>query len=674
MAKNDVIPIGQVYLIIILLTITACSRKNNTLLDKSLGEAGNNRPELEKVLDHYKNDALKLEAAQYLIANMSGLSSQNKQLTEICSPFYDEYDSLAKEYDYEMNKERGEKVDSLWNLFAGRHAQLRGLPHQPDLENIAAAQLISEIDLVFNAWKGNIYTRDCSFEEFCEYILPYRRMDGLHIDEARKTFYEKHHADYFTTPGKDMIDEADSLLYQYRHLTYSRYWVPRMPILSASAFEYLRHGACEHRCWYNSLLFSSLGMAVAIDFVPLWGNRNNGHSWNVLIREGKSHAFEPYWDDDRWKYKRIYNNETFDYTYGRFRLAKVYRYSYKEHIDGPIADKRVKSEDIPDLFNNTRKKDVSHEYFDTVHVTVQLKNILKNTYYAYLCVLGYHQWRPVQWGKIKKDRVTFQGMGKDIVYLPCYYKNGSLIHAGEPFLLNREGEIETFTTDRSDTEELYIKHYTGAPQHHRNKSNNISIEQTTIYGSLSPAFSEGDTIVILPDTIEVYNKEIGSRYGRPVRYIRISLPHRKVSFSNLAFYYKNAEREEKKIETPTLIHPPDSTENGEIASYIFDQYIATGYQRELDRDYIDIDLGSEYSISSICFAPYFASGLKKEKIFELFYWNEGWQYLDIQEGSDKHLIFKNVPKGALLLLRHQDIYAIPETRPFIYRGNEVLWY
>ncbi len=262
----------------------------------------------------------------------------------MCS-FYGEYGALAKEYNYTMNADRGRKIDSLWHTFSTRNPQLRNLPLQLDLETISAGQLISEIDLAFKAWQENVYSKDCNFDEFCEYILPYRRSNGLIIDNAREKFYNRHKEQYFTQPGNDMINEADSLLYEYRHLTHSQFWGgTQIPVPSASTFEYLRHGLCEHRCWYNSLLFSSLGMAVAVDFVPAWGNRNNNHTWNVLIKGGKSYAFEPFWDNDRWKYKQIYNNETFDYDWGgRFRLAKVYRQSFKNFPEGPITDKKSTS-------------------------------------------------------------------------------------------------------------------------------------------------------------------------------------------------------------------------------------------------------------------------------------------------------------------------------------------
>ena len=200
----------------------------------------------------------------------------------------------------------------------------------------------------------------------------------------------------------------------------------RIPVLRAETFERLRYGLCMHRCWYNSVLLSSLGMPVAVDFVPTWGNRNNSHTWNVLMINGRSYAFEAFWDNDRWKYKRIYNNRDIDHLWGRFRLPKVYRYTYSNHIEGPVADGKVSKEDIPLLFLNVKKKDVSAEYFEPHDVTLVLTEPApEDARYAYLAVFGSGQWHPVQWGRIEKGgSVTFRGMGKDIVYLPVYYKNG----------------------------------------------------------------------------------------------------------------------------------------------------------------------------------------------------------------------------------------------------------
>lgn len=91
-----------------------------------------------------------------------------------------------------------------------------------------------------------------------------------------------------------------------------------------------------------------------------------------------------------------------------------------------------------------RRKDVSSEYFETQDVRVVLNTDSINPIpgYAYLSVYNYQDWIPVQWGKIKGQQVTFDKMGKDIVYLPTYYAKGKSIPAGQPFWLKSDGTLQ----------------------------------------------------------------------------------------------------------------------------------------------------------------------------------------------------------------------------------------
>ena len=125
---------------------------------------------------------------------------------------------------------------------------------------------------------------------------------------------------------------TDSLHRMYSDLMHNNWAAASMPIYNAASFEQVKRGSCDDKAWYNCLMMSALGMGVAIDFVPEWGNRAGGHSWNSLVVGGETYPFEPFWDDDRWKYKRIYNNECFDLLWGKFRLPKVYRRTFEHHF------------------------------------------------------------------------------------------------------------------------------------------------------------------------------------------------------------------------------------------------------------------------------------------------------------------------------------------------------
>lgn len=355
-----------------------------TSLDIALQSAENNREELERVLRHYQNsptDSLKYKAACFLIENMPASSGSTLQSLAAFSPLYEDYDSINRIYDFRSTSEWGKKIDGLYK----KYPHLLHAPYgTEDLSSIKSEYLMQEIDRSFEVWKRNVYSSKSSFDDFCEYILPYRRLNGLVADNARDTFYHRHIEKYYTRKGRDWLEETDSLLHEYSHLTHSDFWGAQIPVLNAETFEYLRHGLCIHRCWYNSLLLSSLGMPVAIDLVPAWGNRNSSHTWNVLLLDGQSYAFEAFWDNDRCKYKRIYNNSVSDSLWGKFRLPKIYRHTYSNHLEGPVADSGVDRNDIPPFFRNIKMMDVSAEYFEPHDVTVTLTEPCpENARYAY---------------------------------------------------------------------------------------------------------------------------------------------------------------------------------------------------------------------------------------------------------------------------------------------------
>lgn len=632
---------------------------------EALSLAGNNRAELEKVLEHYKEDSLKLAAARFLIGNMPGAYGYDAAMLEHYAPFYDEYDSLARIYEYQTGTEWGQKVDSLWADFD--HTRRFTQARRNDLEGMKAGVLIDEIELAFTAWESNVYAQNCSFRDFCEYILPYRRLNGLIIDDARKEFYRRHSKDYFIQQGKDWQQEIDSLLYEYHHLTHSAFWGTQIPVWTAGTFEKMRHGLCMHRCWYNSLLLSSLGMPVAIDFVPAWGNRNNSHAWNVVIIGGQSYAFEAFWDEDRWKYKRIYNNRTKDEMWGKFRLPKVYRHTYSTHIEGPLSDKEVDAGDIPPLFCNFKKKDVSSEYFETADVTVELtEKVPEGAKYAYLAVWGYQAWHPVQWGKIEECKALFCGMGKDIVYLPVYYRKGVLVPAAVPFRLKEDGEVVKLV-GTANKARMAIRSVTGAPDYLLNKEYMGKMQGLRIFGR-SEDKPDGE-LCVWKDSLALersYKAVVGDK---AYRYIRLVLPREDIALGELAFYSG-----EERIKGASIITPLRSVRTNEVSEMLFDGLDATVYWGKTQDRIVDIDLGTACRITKIGLAPYLPSQLASPDEFELFYWKNGWVTLGTKKATDSgYLVFDPVPEGVLMMLKNRRWPAKSSERIFIYEDGAVIW-
>ena len=673
----------NVPLLVLFILIVSCTKQLSRMeqaliltgenrLEQVLILAGENRSELEKVLDHYKRDdqdSLKYKAAVFLIENMPGsFSSDNKQLA-IYEPFYKQCSDLDSIFAGDLTIDRRMLIDSLWTKFVSKtHTANKYIQ---DIKYIKSDIIISEIDLSFKAWNNNLYTKNGSFNDFCEYILPYNRYNGLIIDSARFVFFDRHSDIFFSNTGENFIDETDSLLYLYRHIEYSQFNGMSIPILNANSLEILKNGLCEHRCWFNSLMLSSLGMPAAMDFVPGWGNKNGIHAWNVIIIDGISYAFEPFWDDDRWKYKSIYNNITSDSIWGKFRLPKVYRSTYSINIDGPLTDKRVNYGDIPQLFRNIKKKDVSDEYFNTIDVTIEFaESVPKNCYYSYLCVFNKNSWIPVQWGEIKDNKAEFKAMGSDIVYMPVFIYKGRTLYATSPFLLKENGEKEFFET-KDLNNRVAVKLLSGVYRHNNNLQNFGLMSGTIITGSMSQDFSDCDTICILPECKDYYSNEINVTNNKAYQFIRVFLPKDTLALHDLSFFEKTPSGIQKISKLSFSSKPDDISANGEYPELIFDDYKSTGFKSTKPLPYVDIDLGKPSEIIRLEFTPYIDSEFDEDIAFQLLFWKNGWQLVGELNGSNKHLIFENVPENGLFKVFTK---GNSTSRIFTYKNNEVIWH
>lgn len=648
-----------------MLLLASCTQKS--ALDKTLSSAKENRSELQEVLKHYANDSLKLEAAKFLISNMPGAYTSDSSLQTVYAPFYEIYDNIRKKYNYEINKKCGEEIDSLWQVFCFVHSDELIAKSISDAEHLKASAIISEIELAFKAWKGNVYTQNYSFHEFCEYILPYRRENGLVIDNSRDRYYQRHHKDFYTIHGKDVIEETDSLLFLYKDIVHSPYHVPLIPILNASTFEKIKTGTCEQRCWFNSLLLSSLGMATTIDFVPIWGNRNGGHSWNVIIVNGVSYAFEAFWDDDRWKYKRIYNNKSYDSLWGKFRLPKVYRKTFSNHTEGPMSDSRIAREDIPPLFLNEKKKDVSSEYFETQSVRVELNTDSTSPIpsYTYLSVYNYQNWIPVQWGKTEDKQVTFGKMGKDIVYLPTYYINGKSIPAGKPFWLKSDGTLQILFSN-GEKEQVVIRNFAGQVPFNENRKNLTSLKGSELWGMKNG--KKNKLLYTINDTLQIEHRLFNICASTSHRFLRLYLPSTDIALGELSFYSAD-----KQIKNVQITSPLTRYNENENPGMLIDGFSDTAFCGEAPKGYIDFDLNNKYALSAIGLTPYIRSWLGKSNTYELSYWENEWRPVERKEGSGSYLVFDNVPRKALLRLSHRDKMVQEHHRIFLYENGKIIW-
>ena len=83
------------------------------------------------------------------------------------------------------------------------------LPKVYDAQVITSNYLIENIDLAFKVWKKYPWNRSLDFDDFCEFILPYR-IDNEPLSSWRKLYYEHY------TPILDSLYHGEDVVYACR--------------------------------------------------------------------------------------------------------------------------------------------------------------------------------------------------------------------------------------------------------------------------------------------------------------------------------------------------------------------------------------------------------------------------------------------------------------------------
>jgi hypothetical protein len=543
-----------------------------------------------------------------------------------------------------------------------------------DTKYVRSDYLITNTEEAYTVWKNNPYKDSISFDIFCEYILPYRLINGTCIEDWRSKFMNLHFnyvKNIYPVPIKNLVD---SILLKYKDFIHTYEILPDYPFLKLSDLYISKRGDCKTRCWFNSMLFASVGIPVAIDFIPAWGNRNDKHQWNALLFNGKTYPFEPFWEDNKWKYKELYNNKSSDLQYGDYRLPKVFRHVYSSISDGPMKDPGESVDNIPPNLRDINIKDVSSEYFETSNINIPLKKIPSNIHYVYLCVFNADNLIPVFWGKIHKNVAEFKEMGRDIIYVPIYYKEGCMMPASPAFQLTRKGAIKYLKPNKSTYSVKLQRKYPIYPY-------KLEWAKMLIGGKFQGAnrsdFKDvNDLFVIkdIPDFI-LQNKDVES--AQKYRYVRFMFAKQK--YGNLAEIKFYGEKGKKKVELKG--EPICFNElNKNIMFQALDNNMTTfilDYMPGRKTDYlypwwVGLKFDSPKKIISIGFCPRNdTNNILIGSTYELFFWNNEWISLGKQEAIENELVYKKVPQNAILLLKCLD--GGIEERIFTFENGTQVW-
>jgi hypothetical protein len=414
----------------------------------ALDSAGSNHGELEKVLSHYSSakDSLELQAAFFLIGNMEGhsyvtyaLQDTNKKEFSFNVLDYKDYNTLQSEF------------DTLENHYGTLDFEKKEIVY--DLKTITADFLIKQIDYSFKAWLEKPWAKNLSFEQFCEYVLPYRGSNEP-LENWREYFWEKYKGlEKKMTNSSDPIEAAKLINNDVKSwFTFDPryYYHPTDQGLSEMLKNHL--GRCEDMTNVAIYAMRANGLAVTADYTPFWANAGNNHAWNAIVTpDGKVIPFMGA-EANPGEY-HLWN-----------KLAKVYRQTFDKQKQNLVFQQRNQKE-IPGWLKGKSYKDVTRDYEEVCDVPVNFdKGIPDSVDIAYICVFNDGEWQPIHWGRIKNSTTVFTDMGKAIAYLPALYLNGKVVPYSEPFILRSDCSVQTIQGDEKKTVALILTSTTARTQ------------------------------------------------------------------------------------------------------------------------------------------------------------------------------------------------------------------
>jgi hypothetical protein len=417
-------------------------------LDPIFKMAGSNQSELKKVIRHYSwfaSDSLKRKAAIFLIENMDAHYSYQSDEWEKCQV---ELDTLFKKEHEESRLKHG--FDSIYQKY-----DLSNVRYVSDLNLINAKFLIKCIDAAFEKWKSP-YAKHLRFDEFCEYLLPYR---GGHepLVDWRKEFNKQYIPEMLSTikKSKDSVSSVD-ICEALRELKdgYLNYLQKDVPDYNVHMLLSARVASCKEYSLKILLAARCIGLPVVLDFTPQWATRSIGHEWNALITwEGKPLSFGIKDNCKLGMHVELIPDRI---------ASKVYRQTFAKQ-KGSLGSIHG-LEEIPPTLASPCMKDVTKDYYSTVDVPVKFNfKAPGHNHFAYLAVFNNKDWIPISWAKIMNGEAIFKDLHKGILCVPGYYFKKQFIPSAYPVKIDSLGVISIIKPDLKNTQKLVLsrKYQTG---------------------------------------------------------------------------------------------------------------------------------------------------------------------------------------------------------------------
>ena len=631
-----VIKIG--FLIALVICIIGLRKENNTFLDEALVLAEENRPELEKVLRHYSSrpqDSLKLKAATFLIENMPGHYSYKNN--EFLTPFYNEIEAAVDTaYDNMTNKKIIEEISR-------KYISNKANQTVWDCHIITARYLIDNIERAFKVWEKGEWATHVTFDDFCEYILPYKSVELQPLDNWREYAQEMvkgdldtlHYCDLYKNSAYHASTTVSKEIIKLNKQELPMGGIKSIPIKNIKTLAKMPFGTCNDYSILAMAVMRSKGIPVMEDFTPQWPFQPQSHSWNiVLLNKGKNMVFSAGSSNPG----ELHNPDA--------KMAKVFRNCYA--INREIRKIHSSEQDVPPTFQNYFIKDVTDEYFNTSDVEIKIPSQWRGKHqYAYLAVFDNKNWIPVHYGEISGSHVTFEKMGRGCMYLPVFYSDEYVIPFSEPFHITATGEVKRYNTSDNLRKDITVRRKYFVAGHCYEVGHRM--EGGIFQASNQSDFKDAVTIYQVPGFTVQSGEILLDTLNNEYRYWRYYSSEGK--YNNLAELYFFKKGTEKPLYGEVIgTNGSYTNRKSDEKEAVFDNDPLTFFDAPTPSNtWVGMDFGQPTKINRICYTPRGdGNDITPGDIHELFYWkNSQWVSLGKREEWDIKLVYKNVPANTI---------------------------
>ena len=355
---------STIFFICLLILLSSCTFNKDNRLEYALRFAENNRTELEKVLDYYSTDPEKLAAARFLIVNMPyhyGYECwQQDTIKQILA------DAVKRKSVYGedlliIDKKHLDKWSSYSHYYGEKIY---------DSKIITADYLIENIDLSFEVWKKYPWNRHLSFDDFCEFILPYR-IANEPLSNWRKKYYEHYMSKLDSLyKGTDVIDACSAVNQVLKKEWFYYNTDFSLPHLGGDYLFTTRVGYCRDACDVATYAMRSVGIPITTDYYIYSPDLRTWHCWNV-VRDTTGQCY-PFWYTKDEVVRSVAND-------GR-RKGKAYRDCYG--MQNGRFKKWATDNTVLPFFRNCFVKDVTDNYSGLNEISLPIA--VSGCKYAYL--------------------------------------------------------------------------------------------------------------------------------------------------------------------------------------------------------------------------------------------------------------------------------------------------